>query len=924
MAEFSTEIGSKIDRILESSPNGSLSAYLLKDKSALQSFLEDLRLNYFKDKEIWKSISLRSFQEVLEKWEERLLNVVEKEEDSSVLKSVEEVIKNLLRLRVCFLIKKHSIASIVYFLGYYFDKSFVSFSSRKGLREGLSLDELKSLEKFSLPVLRVSLGEGVGSLGGSFDIKDNLIEFYSNNPYIHAYDDILGFIVAHEMGHYYFSFLRELFFLVQKMREESKYKTLPKEVLWKEAIKRNIENYETWVVQNEWGAYLNLFEDFRVEKSVFSLFKTVRKHARVFADFLLDSRLEKLKELHLKFIKDRPEVFMNRDARRLYFLDMFGIYCRFFVDREIYGVSFEKLNELKRYFLSNVLVKDLDREFFDDFLRTAKDYANAFTLAEGYEILKSFFGKWFPRFKKVKKDLEQVKKEEEAFLSPFKDDFFEKAFGKTSSHFSESEKENLSSLSSEARTFEEQTSKEEQSSEKECLGSSFSGFEDSEKKEKREGEGGEEKIFEKTSSERIFEDLESFLKKFDRELNKELQSSFNSLEDSLERLQENLKHHGKSIEFVTKDVVESQDKRGGPGAGILSSISKWYEVSLDNEERFFVDPSIKKPEVFLKDEFFKRMVDVYLEGVAFAKRIRGLCSKSLRNELFEDEEGGRLSVRSFVRESAKEIYQKERGIISSSRSRIFLTEEEKEILENPKKIDVVIDTSGSMAVVARYTLETASFLMGVSDGFTDARKEDKFFFRFFAVRGEDKDLILDFVKFLKEKGIVRKLGEDGKYFRHGLFLLRSLSFSAGREGYSAYVEPILNYYLQARQDKKGNKKSEFFFEQKPVLAFVITDGHFVTKKDWEIVRQLKENKLFLTCGIYCTDEVKSEVVENLKNAFDGYFISNLVNLKVFIQDFLTTFFKKKNFDVLELNNVINKIKTTGLKYQKLFDFSFSI
>ena len=940
---FSDEIVSKIENIHKDA-GGSLSLYLLQDRDAFQSFLDEMKREIFFSKEngVFKKLDLKDLQEKIE-WLERNVDDVLEEENPDVLTNADRLVRSLLKLRVYLLIQKRKVMGVLYFLGYYFDRSQVPFVGVKG---GLDRKEIEILKKYQLPLLKVVPEEGQGTLGAGFDIRENSVKIYADNPYVHAREDILNFIVVHEVGHYYFTFLRELFYVLQEIGERD-YRALIK------AVEKNVENYRKWVQETPWGGYVNLFEDFRIEKLMHDAFKVSRKHMKAAGEFLLEMGFEESRRMHEELKVTRPDLFLDHESRRLLFIDLFGIHGRLLVFPEVYSVPEKKAEHVKEVLKNEILAGEVDEEFFEDFVKTARKYCEATTLAEGVKVLELFFEKWFPGIEEkmpgitsavsgekisgkeslsrastddfVKTVIEGMEDFKKTLQEQMEESVEDSSFGTSSDELSGDEEEEGEG---ERRQVELGSPEDGAASElKEEKGSGLKGRE-SESEESGKGEASKEE-----EGEGGRESLEDYAKRFEKNLEDGMLNELNEVEKALEKLRENLKHHGKELNFRTDGIQfdsfreRKENEPFVPGAGILNSITKWFDVKMDDVERFFLTSPdlVTNVELLSRDPFFALMKKHYLEGMAFARRVYNLCQKRVKTEVFESEEGGRLNPRSYVRERAKIDYQRSRGMINTSKGRFFLQEEDVEVFDKPRKIDVVIDASGSMGAVVKSTLQAASFLMGISDGLFEASKSDRFFFRFFAVKGGEKDYLFNFMKFLKDKKIIQGRGTEGKYSYHGLFLLRLLNLDGAREGFSAYVEPFLKRASKGtikKEQKEGEINVDRFYEDKPFLTFVVTDGHFVSQKDWELIGQMKESRLFLTCGLYCTDDVNSQVVKNLSEAFDGYFVSNLVSLKGFVEDFLKTFFRKRRFGVEELKNAVNKLRGAGVKHGRVLDFSF--
>lgn len=958
---FSNEIVSKIENVHKDA-GGSLSLYLLQDRDAFQSFLDEMKREIFFSKEngVFKKLDLKDLQEKIE-WLERNVDDVLEEENPDVLTNADRLVRSLLKLRVYLLIQKRKVMGVLYFLGYYFDRSQVPFVGVKG---GWDRKEIEILKKYQLPLLKVVPEEGQGTLGAGFDIRENSVKIYADNPYVHAREDILNFIVVHEVGHYYFTFLRELFYVLQEIGERD-YRALIK------AVEKNVENYRKWVQETPWGGYINLFEDFRIEKLMHDAFKVSRKHMKAAGEFLLEMGFKESQKMYKELKITRPDLFLDHESRRLLFIDLFGIHGRLLVFPEVYSVPEKKAEHVKEVLKNEVLAGEVDEEFFEDFVKTARKYCEATTLAEGVKVLESFFKKWFPGIKEkmssmmsamsgekisgkeslskmstddfVETMIEEMESFKETLQGQMGESMEDSSFGTSSDELSGEEEEEEgegqqgeSGLSEEGAALESEEETEE------------SGLKSKRGESGRSGEDGEDDVAEGSGRSEEGElkeggvdkdetegreSLEDYARRFERALEDGMLNELNEVEKALEKLRENLKHHGKELNFRTDGIqFESFRERKEnepfvPGAGVLNSIKKWFDVKMDDVERFFLTSPdlVTNVELLSRDPFFALMKKHYLEGMAFARRVYNLCQKRVKTEVFESEEGGRLNPRSYVRERAKIDYQRSRGMINTSKGRFFLREEDVEVFDRQRKIDVVIDASGSMGAVVKSTLQAASFLMGISDGLFEASKSDRFFFRFFAVKGEEKDYLFNFMKFLKDKKIVRGKESEGKYSYHGLFLLRLLNLDGAREGFSAYVEPFLKRAGKGaikKEQKEGEINVDRFYEDKPFLTFVVTDGHFVSQKDWELIGQMKDNRLFLTCGLYCTDNVDSQVVKNLSEAFDGYFVSNLVSLKGFVEDFLKTFFRKRRFGVEELKNAVNKLRGAGVKHGRILDFSY--
>ena len=1004
--DFPSELASRVDDVYASA-KGSLAFYLLQNVDLLQAFLEDLKRELFFGKNLGRERSnFEGLARKVEWLESHVVNVLKEEKpNQETILLLVEVIKKLLNLRAYLIVREKNVTSVLYFLGYYLDRAVVSLQpalkseleekSWKELAVELGEKAVKFLRKYKLPVLSIKSDPGAESLGGGFDLERNVVEVYADNPYVHFMGDLVNYVVIHEVGHYYFSFLREAFYvlrsLLQETREENESLILAK------AVKKNLKDFEEWVSKVRDVFYLNLFEDFRVEKLISEAFYTSSKYFEKFKDYFLKEEFERRKKSQKEFSLKHPEVFLNEESRRVFFVRFWGFFCRFLAFPEVYSVTREELDFLKKFFTEKVLVKGIDDEFFNDLLRTIKEYCSAYLISDGVKVIEAFLKRWFydPDLgKSLSKTLES------SFVNDFTSEVIsemsralkelsEESFGSAEVSTVESSEESSETVSEESSETvkeregqglgeakegseekrgegERRAGKNEEEGEEEgekISGESFA-EERGEETEKVEGEGssleevsgssrdsreGKEGKLERKEGRSSLSDfargadsegesfssetLKDFVERVKSQLEKETKRSVEEAEKAIEDLRENLKHSGKRIEYkvgshTVKEYFGSSSTESA-GAGFLSSIEKWFDVAIDGTERsFLISPDLlKKPEVLSNDAFFNLMKKHYCEGVAFARRIRSLCHKQKEQELWEDESGGRISVRAFVKESAKLAYQREKGLVNAEIGKFFLREEERERDTGLKKVDVVIDTSGSMSVVAKHTLQTASFLMGISDGLFDSfkSKDEKVFFRFFAVKGEGEDYLFDFTKFLQNKGLVRKSPEGCKYSYHGLFLLRLLTFDGSREGFSAYVEPFLKFRSKGGvgSSKKRNVKDELYYENLPFLTFVVTDGHFVSRKDWEVIKSLKDERLFLTCGLYCTDSSDVQVEKNLTTAFDGYFVSNPVALKGFVGDFLKVFFAKKKFDLKELKNAINKIKGSDEKYRKLLEFAFS-
>lgn len=990
LLDFSSELASRVDDVYASA-EGSLAFYLLQNVDLLQVFLEDLKRELFFGKNLGREKSnFEGLARKVEWLESHVVNVLKEEKlNQETILLLVEVIKKLLSLRAYLIVREKNVMSVLYFLGYYLDRAVVSLQpalkseleekSWKELAVELGERAVKFLRKYRLPALSIKSDPGDESLGGGFNLEKNVVEIYADNPYVHFMEDLVNYVVIHEVGHYYFSFLREVFYVLRSLLQETKEEN--ESLILAEAVKKNLKDFEGWISKVRDVFYLNLFEDFRIEKLISETFYTSSKYFEKLKDHFLKEEFEKRKKFQKEFSLKHPEVFLNEESRRVFFIRFWGFFCRFLAFPEVYSVTKEELDLLKKFFTENVLVKGIDDEFFNDLLRTIKEYCSAYLISDGVKVIEAFLKRWFS-------DPNLGESINESLGSGFVNDFTsevisemsralrelsEESFGSAEASTVESSEESLETVKEregqglgeaeegseeEREEGERRAGKGKEEEKEETLGESWveeKGEEESSSleevsgssKDGKEGKLGKEK---ERSSFSDFargadfegesfssETLKDFVERVKEQLEKETKRSVEEAEKALEDLQKNLKHSGKRIEYkvgshTVKEYFGSSSGESsgeGAGAGFLSSIEKWFDVAIEGTERFFLTSSdlLKKPEVLLNDAFFNLMKKHYCEGVAFARRIRSLYHKQKEQELWENESGGRISVKAFVKENAKLAYQREKGLVNTKIGRFFLQEEEKERDTGLKKVDVVIDTSGSMSVVAKHTLQTASFLMGISDGLFDLfkSKDEKVFFRFFAVKGEGEDYLFDFTKFLQNKGLVRKSPEGCRYSYHGLFLLRLLAFDGSREGFSAYVEPFLKFRSKGGvgSSKKRNVKDELYYENLPFLTFVVTDGHFVSWKDWEVIKSLKDERLFLTCGLYCTESPNVQIERNLTMAFDGYFVSNPVALKGFVGDFLKIFFAKKKFDLKELKNAVNKIKGSGEKYRKLLEFAFS-
>lgn len=818
-----------IEYFLEQIKNGNLKTdvrfFLLKDKEFCKKFLDTLKVELLTGSKI-PFLDQRRVGEILQKL--------------TSLGNVQinaEILNDLVHLRALANLCRWKGSSFLYFLSYYLDESFL-FS--RGEKEEI-LDPF--FKKRKAPASKVLPQEGGGTFGGSFCLKDNEILIYGHNIFVHLDPSTLHFILLHETGHFYLSYLRELFL---KFKKTGSVKKAKEEVL---------NDFLEFQKDQNLRVFLNLFEDLRVEKFMYDSFRVTRESLKRVGDFLKNYLFEGFRKGWIEFLSQR-EALLSEGKKRKCMLLQWGIFLRFFVCPEAFGFRDEE--EVWTFFTKKLPEFVEQKNFWEDVVRTAKKVSTAFSLSEVCEILKNFLEKWFPQVEQVEQvEFELPQSLENALGS---EDFLQKFSESLSQELSQEEeeksKEGTSDLEGEAEGGVEGENEDVDKGEERSTGKNQSGSGTSE---------GEESISE-------------YLKRCEEKIKQDVSDLLNRLDENWKEFEKTLKNFEKSVE---KDVASfkegSEEKKYG--MGILNSITGVFEIT-ENDRVFFENLDSLK----IDQDVLNELMRYYISGKLFVKHL--LKRYKTRTDWVADREGLRVDVRRYVRNEL----QKKAGFCGGD----FLVRLQVKSSGLPvKRIDLVVDTSGSMNFIQKNAKRIISYFLGVADELYQSTK-GRFDFRVYGVRGEEENYLLDLKKCLKNP---KTFGLPGVY------LTSQLAFTAGREGFSAYVKPLL------RLVKTPSLKE---VEGKPFLIFVLTDAHFVTKEDWNVVESLKKSGYF-TCGIYCTEKGEgfSEVENDLKQAFEGYFVGNLKNVKKFVEEFLTLCFKKREQERItkrDLLAVVNKVR----------------
>jgi hypothetical protein len=865
-------------------------------------------LDQFKYETFVKSSNLpvpkKRVEELVERLEKltryfRELNADDLDEDAtseveSRVREFFELVGSLLHLRTIVNVRSWKCDSFLFFLEYYLNR-----------REVLSRYFDPSV-RIKAPIGKPIPDDGGGSFGGSFNLTNNFIEIYSYNLFIHLEPAIFHLIILHEVGHFYLSYLREV------------YKHYEETGSLKEAFEKLFDDFKGFQ-RERWGKFLNLFEDLRVEKFMYDNFRVVQKAMQRFGDFvrgpLFTGRVKAwrktLDHMARNGVEDESEI-------RMIFLLNWGIYLRFFVNPEGYGLK----NEDEAWKLMRT-VPGFDEKFWKDAVEVARKVANAIELSEVADLLKKFHDRWFP---KPEEDFSHHESRESApgRGSEASGTGSETGVGTDSENSEEksSEKSESGSGTGECKLGGGELGGEEGGTagksesgkeglnpeERGAFNDDFLGRMVSElEKMKEQGEDFLKKlseIFEESdesseSESRVGESefkkrADEFMERLGKKLDEEVKRTLDEVERKTEEIERKQDlDFSKRVSDDVKDVVQNftdENRFKSPGAGILNSIAGEFSISK-NDSKFF------HPTSELRTDLVNEMARAYTSGVLFVRHVVKRCKTGVAWQ--EEKTGTRLNVRSYARKLASDEFSARTGI---RREVDYLSRMERVEKDLPvRRMDLVVDTSGSMSVVEDEAKWTIAYFMGMADELSRVTK-GRFDFRIYCVRGHSENYLLNFRECLKN---------PRKYGMPGVVLASLLAMTAGREGFSAYVRPFLN-------PKEGRL---FDARKKPFLVFVLTDAHFVSQEDWKVVEKLKQKGEFFTCGIYCKERGSEDeqVVNNLTQAFDGYFVGTRKNVKRFVEEFLKVCFKKEENRKItrkDLTSILNKLKVQ-VDYDKI-------
>ena len=274
------------------------------------------------------------------------------------------LLKNGARLVFHHMADKTGFYSILYFLVYYWERSYY----RK------ILPEVKPIFEFSLD-----------NMGASFDPEKNRIFFYLNNLLLYTNEYCPVSFLLHEVSHQLFT-IRESYIKSGLSVEEF--------------VKRMKE-----LMMKEHFLLVNVMEDLRCERKIANI-KVLRRYLRSGIGFLMRNVL--LEEAR-RFFEEFFDQVDEKEKRRL-LVFVCGIFMRFYLFPEVYGVrriDFYKLFTEK----ARVFIEESGKEFWDDFVELVKRCCEAETIFEVEKFVKDFYEKYLKYEPEKEQKMDKVRDE---------------------------------------------------------------------------------------------------------------------------------------------------------------------------------------------------------------------------------------------------------------------------------------------------------------------------------------------------------------------------------------------------------------------------------------------------------------------------------------------------------------------------------